>query len=90
MRTASASVARSVSRRKIPPKPGPKVTAKKEPGVKGLELTAWEKGCVICNKQWKVYHVPGGRYYDSMKTSSRAVFFKSAQKPLTYFCAASM
>ena len=29
--------------------------------VKGLELPAFEPGCVVANKQTKKYHLPGGR-----------------------------
>jgi hypothetical protein len=41
------------------------------------ELAAWEKGCVIANRETKKYHLPGGRYYEKAKTSKHAVFFKT-------------
>jgi endonuclease G len=56
-----------------------KVAAKK--GTKATEevqtLAAFKEGCVIGNKATKKYHLPGGRYYESSKTSKNAVFFRT-------------
>lgn len=52
-----------------------KKAAEKKPDVATLEK--WEAGCVIGNKKTKKYHVVGGQYYDSSKTSDNAVFFKT-------------
>jgi hypothetical protein len=54
-----------------------KVATKKGAKEKGLELPAFERGCVVANRRSKVYHLPGGRYYESGKDSKDAVFFKS-------------
>jgi hypothetical protein len=58
-----------------------KVTTKK--GTKGMgevqTLARFVEGCVIGNKATKKYHVPGGRYYESSKSSKNAVFFKNAK-----------
>lgn len=43
----------------------------------GLELAAFEKGCVIGNRRSNIYHLPGGRYYESMQSSANAVYFKT-------------
>ena len=50
-------------------------------GGKGreLELAAFEEGCIVANRRSKVYHLPGGRYYESGQKSKDAVFFKSAK-----------
>lgn len=45
----------------------------------GVALTAWEKGCIIGNKTSKKYHLPTGRYYEQMKTSQHAIFFRSVE-----------
>jgi hypothetical protein len=52
-----------------------KKAAEKKPDVGALEK--WEAGCVIGNKKTKKYHVVGGQYYESSKTSDNAVFFKT-------------
>jgi micrococcal nuclease len=43
----------------------------------GVALAGWEKGCVIGNKSTKKYHLPSGRYYEQMKTSQHALFFRT-------------
>ncbi len=43
----------------------------------GLTLAGWEKGCIIGNKSTKKYHLPTGRYYEQMKTSQHAIFFRT-------------
>jgi endonuclease G len=61
----------------------PKKVVVKKKGGKGKEevetLPAFKEGCVIANKATKKYHVPGGRYYESSKTSKNAVFFKNSK-----------
>ena len=42
-------------------------------------LPAFNEGCVIGNKSTKKYHVPGGRYYESSRTSKNAVCFKNSK-----------
>lgn len=42
-------------------------------------LAAWQKGCVIGNKTTKKYHLPTGRYYEQMKTSQHAIFFRTEE-----------
>jgi DNA-entry nuclease len=74
--------ARPEERGKVP-KPsgeGPgKGAGKKKGGKLPGELAAFEEGCVIGNRRTKKYHVPGGRGYDRAKTSTNAVFFKTAE-----------
>jgi endonuclease G len=56
-------------------------------GVKGkekgrgsdLELPAFQPGCVIGNRESKIYHMSGGRGYEAAKKSKNAVYFKNAQ-----------
>jgi endonuclease YncB( thermonuclease family) len=60
-----------VAKQPTMPKPKPAAPA----GV----LAEWRDGCVIGNKDGKKYHVPGGRYYDKMKSSSQAVFFATRE-----------
>ncbi|VTS03730.1 thermonuclease family protein [Tuwongella immobilis] len=43
-----------------------------------LAIPAWVEGCVIGNRKSKVFHKPGGRYYESTKMSANAIFFKTA------------
>ena len=43
------------------------------------ELPAFKAGCVVANRRSKVYHLPGGRYYESGQKSKDAVFFKTAK-----------
>lgn len=42
-------------------------------------LPKWEPGCVIGNRRSKKFHVSGGRYYESSKTSNNAIFFKTVE-----------
>src|SRR5262249_36402687 len=60
-------------------KAAPKAVAKKVAGAKGLELSAFEKGRVVGNKQSKIYHLPGGRHYETGKKSKHAIFFKTEE-----------
>jgi endonuclease G len=61
-------------------KASPRTTAKgKEPKGAGLELPAFQPGCVVGNKKTKNYHVPGNVGYERAKTSKNVVFFKNAQ-----------
>jgi endonuclease G len=46
---------------------------------KGGTLPEFQEGCVIGNSRSKVYHVPGGRYYEQARKSPAAVFFKTAE-----------
>ena len=66
--TLPAAVAKELKDRK------PETRAKK--GGAG-ELAAFEKGCIIGNRNSKIYHVPDGSGYEKAKTSKNAVFFKS-------------
>jgi hypothetical protein len=59
--------------------PPNKVATKKGAEAKGLELPAFREGCIVANRRSKVYHLPGGRYYEKGKDSKDAVFFKSAK-----------
>jgi hypothetical protein len=74
--------ARKAETRAKAEKTQPKKVATKK-GTKGMgevqALPAFKEGCVIGNKATKKYHVPGGRYYESSKSSKNAVFFRNAK-----------
>ncbi len=55
-----------------------KVEAQKGREAAGA-LAAWQKGCVIGNKTTKKYHLPTGRFYEQMKTSQHAIFFRTEE-----------
>jgi endonuclease G len=57
----------------------PKVAVALKGNLPDGMLAAFVKGCVIGNKRKKIFHVPTGRYYQQMKTSPSAVFFKDAE-----------
>src|SRR5262249_49196077 len=53
---------------------------KEQQAREGLHnLPAFVPGCVIGNLKSKKYHLPGGRYYESSKTSKNAIFFPSEE-----------
>lgn len=56
-----------------PPRPAPKDDL---PAGVYKEFT---RGCVIGNRNSKVYHLPGTQYYEKVKTSKYAVFFKTEE-----------
>src|SRR5262249_40619582 len=60
-------------------RPPPKEAVTKKPAARGLELPAFVEGRVIGNKDSKKYHLAGGRYYESSKTSKNAVFFRNEE-----------
>lgn len=60
-----------VAKQPTQPKPKPAAPA----GV----LSEWRDGCVIGNKDGRKYHVPGGQYYNRMKSSPQAVFFATRE-----------
>lgn len=49
-----------------------------ETGKVAGTLPAFAEGCVIGNSKSKVYHVASGRYYETVKKSEHAVFFRTA------------
>jgi endonuclease G len=58
------------------PKERKKGAAKK--GGEGGTLPGFEEGCVIGNRNTKIFHVPSEAYYEKAKGSKYAVFFKDA------------
>jgi endonuclease YncB( thermonuclease family) len=58
-----------------------KEAAKEERKLKEEELSIpkFEEGCVIGNRKSKKFHLPGSRYYESSKTSTNAIFFKTKE-----------
>src|SRR5262245_15909189 len=71
------------------PEPPSKFVARKQADTeeqKGkeadLSIPAWVPGCVIGNTKTKKFHIPGGQYYESSKTSANAIFFKNAEDAL--------
>lgn len=63
---------------------GKKGAAKEERKVKEEEfaIPKFEEGCVIGNRKSKKFHIPGGRHYESAKTSANAIFFKTKDDAL--------
>lgn len=61
-----------------PSTPGAKEDDKPPKKVEGLELPGFKPGCIVGNKKSKIYHTPTGSGYEKAKTSTNAVFFKTA------------
>jgi micrococcal nuclease len=63
----------------LPEPPDKFVASTPKPAGDGETLPAFVEGCVVGNAKSKKYHVPGGQYYNTAKTSEHAVFFRTAE-----------